>query len=445
MPWLHNAVYLVLLVLLAPWLLAQAIRRGKYRQGLAAKLLGRVPIRRGQRPCIWLHAVSVGEVNLLTELVKQIETVLPQVECAVSTTTRTGYQLARRRWPDRFVFYCPLDFSWATRRAMRRIRPEVLVLAELELWPNLIRAAGVHGAKVAVVNGRLSDRSFRGYCRLRTLVRGMFRRLELIAAQSEQYADRFVQLGAPAASVHVTGSLKFDGVTGDRDDLRVRQLASLAGFDSEDRVLLAGSTQEGEEALALEAFGRLAGPFPQLRLVLVPRHPERFAEVGELLDASGVPWQLRSQLDEHSQMRYALANRAAPRVLLVDTVGELAAWWGTAHFAYVGGSQGRREGQNMIEPAAYGAAVCFGPRTRNFRDVVQLLLAEQAAEVVHDASELAVFVRRLLDNPTGAAAMGERARQLVAGQRGATQRTVDLLAKLIEPSCPSCRQPRRAA
>jgi len=426
MSFLLDIIYVVLLVVLSPWFLYQAVSKGKYRRGWGAKLLGLAPHRERNGYCVWLHAVSVGEVNLLGTLISEIQRRRPDWQCVVSTTTATGYALARRKYAPRPVFYCPLDFSWAVRRALRRIRPDLLVLAELELWPNLIRAAKRRGARVAVVNGRLSERSFRGYRRLRPWVRRLLRQIDLIAVQNPQYADRFLALGAEASHVHVTGSMKFDGAQTDRNNEHTRRLARLAGIKDDDIVFLAGSTQEPEEALALDAYSALCAKFPKLRLILVPRHPERFAAVARLLDESEVRWQLRTALCEDN------ADPAA-RVLLVDAVGELGAWWGTATIAFVGGSLGRRGGQNMIEPAAYGAAVSFGPNTHNFRDAVDQLLAHNAAVVVRDGAELTAFLRRALAEPPVAAELGRRARALVRSQLGATSATVDLLERIVTP------------
>lgn len=424
MPYLLNAVYLLVLTLATPWLLWKAIRTGKYGQGLAAKFLGRVPCRVGDGPCVWFHAVSVGEVNLLGPLLEELGQRRPEVECVISTTTRTGMQLARRKYPDRLVFYCPLDFTWAVMRAMRRIRPEVLVLAELELWPNLIRAARRRGARVAVVNGRLSESSFKGYCRLGPLAARVLAQVDLIAVQDDQYRQRFVALGAPTERVRMTGSMKYDGAQTDRNNPATARLRQLARLATNDIVLLAGSTQEPEERIVLEAFARLRKGWPRLKLILVPRHPERFDAVAAMLDASGLAWQRRSQLETE----YATAETP---VLLVDAVGELGAWWGAADVGFVGGSLGNRGGQNMIEPAAYGVAVCFGPNTRNFRDVVQTMLAHDAAVVIADGNDLEAFVGRCLDDPKFAAGLADRARRLVAAQLGATARTAELLELLL--------------
>lgn len=436
--YLLNAVYLVLVVAVSPWLLWNGYRKGKYRQGYGAKFWGTVPVRCGDRPCVWLHAVSVGEVNLLAIVLKEIAARHPDWECVISTTTRTGYELAQKKYGDRTVFYCPLDFSWAVRRAMRRVRPDLLVLAELELWPNLIRAARENGAQVAVINGRLSANSHRGYRRVRPFVSAVLRQVDLIAVQNQEYAERFLDLGAPPERVRVTGSVKYDGAQTDRTNVATQRLARLAGIQSEHIVWLAGSTQEPEEAIVLDVFRQIAAEFPALRLILVPRHPERFDEVATLLSRSGLPWERRSTLEK-------TAHDAAAGVLLVDAVGELGAWWGTAQVAFVGGSLGNRGGQNMIEPAAYGAAVSFGPNTRNFRDVVDHLLAAQGAIVVEDGADLQAFVRRALEDREFAQTLGGCAQRFVASQLGATARTVTLLESLMPAEAKPAAVARTAA
>ena len=428
--WLLNLLYAAALLCASPWIVWRSWRTGRYREGFAAKLLGHAPQRVGAGPCVWFHAVSVGEVNLIATLVRRLQNERPEVACYISTTTRTGYELARKKYPEATVFYAPLDFSWAVETALDRIRPSLLILAELELWPNWIRAADTRRVPVTIINGRLSERSFRGYSRWRWLFAPTLSRITCVAAQTEEYAERFRCLGAQPARVHVTGSVKFDGARGDRGNPQTVQLAALAGIVPSDVVFLAGSTQEPEEAAALDAFRLLTPRHPELRLILVPRHPERFTTVAKLLDSSGIPWQRRSELSPTS----TTTNSA--HVLLVDTVGELGAWWGTAHIGFVGGSLGRRGGQNMIEPGAYGAAVCFGPNTQNFRDIVALFLAVQAAVVVPDAAGLASFVERCLSEVDYRETLGRRAKELVATQLGATERTWQLLAPLIPTVSP---------
>jgi 3-deoxy-D-manno-octulosonic-acid transferase len=426
--WLLNAAYFAVIAVCSPLIVWQSLRTGKYREGFREKLIGLVPRREGNATCVWIHAVSVGEVNLVATLLRELRAAQPDWQFVVSTTSRTGYELARKKYADVTVFYCPLDFSWAVRTAMRRIRPTILVLAELELWPNLIAAAKQRGARVAIINGRLSDHSFPGYCRIRPFVAHVLRQVDLIAAQSDESADRFRALGAPPEKVQVTGSLKYDGAQTDRNNPRTQSLRQLAGIAPDDIVFLAGSTQEPEEQYALEIFRRLSPQHSRLRLILVPRHPERFDAIAKLLEASGLPWQRRSLVGPQSS---PLAHN---RILLVDTVGELGAWWGTAHIAFVGGSFGDRGGQNMIEPAAYGAAVSFGPNTRNFRDIVATLHAANAAVTANAPEELETFVRRCLEDSSYAKTLGTRAQTLVRSQLGATSRTVQLLASILPGS-----------
>jgi 3-deoxy-D-manno-octulosonic-acid transferase len=423
-----NIAYLVTLFVAAPWIIYQSIFQGKYREGFAAKFLGAVPQRNSLRPCIWLHAVSMGEVNLLAVLLKEIARQRPDVECVISTTTKTGYELAKTKYAVHTVFYCPLDFSWAVRRGMRRIKPSLLLLAELELWPNLVRAARENSARVAIVNGRLSEKSFRGYRRVRRWLTTVLNSIDIIAVQNEEYAQRFRALGMQAGRVHVTGSLKFDGAQGDRQNLRTQSLRQLGGFSDGDAIFLAGSTQAPEEQLALAVFQSLAAEHPKLWLIIVPRHPHRFDEVAALLDRSGVSWQRRTALNKSQSTGIA-------RVLLVDTVGELGGWWGTAAVGFVGGSLfSSRGGQNMIEPAAYGVATCFGPNTQNFRDVVEMLLARDAAVRVNSGEELSAFVRRCLTDSSYTSALGQHATELVKKQQGATARTWAIVEPLLPPA-----------
>ncbi len=427
--WLLNVVYLTIITVASPLIIWQSFRTGKYREGYREKLLGLVPRRDGNATCVWIHAVSVGEVNLVAILLRELRAAHPDWQFVVSTTSRTGYELARKKYADLSVFYCPLDFSWAVRNAMRRINPTILVLAELELWPNLIKAAKDHGARVAIINGRMSDHSFPGYRRIRPLVARVLRQIDLIATQNNESADRFRTLGALPDRVQVTGSLKYDGAQTDRNNARTQALRQLAGISNDDIVFLVGSTQEPEERYAIDIFRRLAPQHPRLCLIIVPRHPERFDAVAKLLDASNFSWQRRSELS--SQPPAPPGVHAGPRVLLVDTIGELGAWSGAVQIAFVGGSFGDRGGQNMIEPAAYGAAVSFGPNTWNFRDIVAALLATEAAVVVENAEQLESFVRRCLENREYAATLGGRAQALVRSQLGATKRTVSLIESLL--------------
>lgn len=431
---LYDLAYALLLVVAFPWLLYQRLRHGKYREGFGAKFLGRVVSREGSRPCAWFHAVSVGEVMLLGRLIGEFRQSHPDWEIAVTATTSTGYELAKKRYSDCLVSYAPLDFSWAVAESMRRLRPDLLVLAELELWPNLLDAADRRHIPIAIVNGRLSEKSFRGYRRARLWVRQWLGSLDWIAVQTPEYAERFQQLGAADAKVTVTGSLKFDRAELDRNNPRTVELRDCIGLSESTPVWVVGSTQSPEERLAWNVYSQLRSEFPELRLIIVPRHQERFDEVARELESLGANVVRRSLISAADSSQALKWREQRDAVLLVDTIGELGAWWGTASVAFVGGSLGSRGGQNMIEPAAYGAAVSFGPETRNFRDVVQLLLDDEAAVVVRDAEQMQAFVARCLRDPQWAGELGARAREVVIRQQGATRKTLEGLDRLIEAS-----------
>ncbi len=431
MPFALNLVYVATLFAVAPFLLYKMLRSGKYREGMWEKFWGDAPVRIGDRPCLWFHAVSVGEVLLLKPLVREMSRRRPGWDVVISTTTPTGLKVARQAFPELITFYAPLDFSWATRRAMSRIQPTVLALVELELWPNLIRAAKRAGAKVAIINARLSARSYRGYRSLRRPLGPTLRCIDVVAAQDADYARRFVELGVPRDRVSVTGSVKYDGLESDRNNARTRELRKELGLSHSDLVFVAGSTMEGEEAAALEAYRAARLQHPRLRLILVPRHRERFESVAEWLLSSGELVLRRTRLAEGSLG--AVSPRGSFPVILIDTIGELAAVWGLADVAFVGGSLvPGRGGQNMMEPAAYGASVMFGPYTANFRETVAQLLARNAARRVADARELTLRLQEDLDDPKAAAARGAAGRTFVLAQHGASGRTLAELDRLVD-------------
>lgn len=423
-----NLLYLLAALLALPWVAWRRLSGGRPVAAPWTRFTGAIeppPVSDGPR--IWLHGVSVGEVQLLAglaaEVRRQAEAAGRPVDCVVSSSTTTGLEVAAKRFGQERAFPCPLDFTWAVKGVLDRVRPDLVVLGELELWPNLLACIARRRIPIVVANARMSERSAAGYARIAPLVRRMLGRVDAVAARSPDDAARFTALGAP--NVVVAGSMKFDGVRGDREAPDVLRLRALAGFGADATVFLAGSTQAPEEQLALQAFRACAEAHPQLRLVIVPRHVERAAEITALLDGSGFRWQRRSRLDDDGA-------DAAARILLVDTTGELSAWWGTAAIAFVGGSlDGKRGGQNMLEPAAYGAAVCFGPHTRNFIREVETLLAADAACVVADGAALHAFVQRCLADPAWARALGSRAAATVAAHRGATATTARLILEQL--------------
>jgi 3-deoxy-D-manno-octulosonic-acid transferase len=428
MTYLLNLVYLLTLLIFSPWLLYKALTTGKYRRGMWRKLSGRAFLRLSAAPCAWFHGVSVGEVHLLRQVVACFRRRHPTWECVISTTTDTGFEEATKRFPDLPVFYWPLDFSWAVHRALRRIKPNLIILAEGELWPNFLAAASQRDVPVAVINARMSPRSAQRHRRLRWLTRRLWNRIAVFGVQTEEYAAAYRALSVAASPVHVTGNVKYDGVESDRGNTRTERLRRLLGVQPNDLIWIAGSTQAPEEEIVLAIFRRLRAQFPNLRLFLVPRQKDRFDGVAALIQSTGQPFLRRSEISDSPPVTQSSGHP----VTLVDTIGELGALWGLADVAFVGGSlDGRRGGQNMIEPAAYGAAVVFGPHVWNFRDTAERLVMAGGALQIADSQALEQEVTRLLANPAERARLGKAARAFVAAQQGATEKTVELLNGLL--------------
>jgi 3-deoxy-D-manno-octulosonic-acid transferase len=423
---LLDIAYILVLIVAAPWLAFKAVRSGKYRTGLSHKLFGLVPARSTGRPCVWFHAVSVGEVMLLRRIVAAVGRQRPDVEFVISTTTNTGMEVARQHFTEHTLIYFPLDFSWAVRRAVARIRPDVVALAELELWPNFIDAAKRLGVPICVINGRMSPRSHRGYRRVRWFMRTILAKIDAFAIQNDEFAQRFIDAGAPAERVVVTGSVKYDGIETDRSNPKTSELRGCLGIRTDDLVWVAGSTSEPEESIVLDAYEQMRVQFPSFRLIVVPRHKERFDEVSRLLESRGHRVLRRSR--HQAVERF---EREANPVVLVDTLGELSSVWGLADIAFVGGTFAPRGGQNMIEPAGYGAAVVVGPGVWNFQDTVDHLLACRGIVQVSTAGELRRVVETLARDVAERHRMGQAARSFVRNQHGATERTVHLVERLL--------------
>ena len=406
-----------------PYWLLQIARHGKYRKGLGERL-GRVPSRLRLpvecEPAIWIHAVSVGEVLAVTGLVEELHWRLPRHRIYVSTTTDTGQALARKRLGEDRVFYFPMDFAFAIRPYLRALRPQLVVIAETEFWPNFIRLTRAGGARIAVVNARISDRSWPSYRRFRGLLRRVLAHVDLLLAQTQEDATRLEDIGAAADHVQITGNLKFDipvpvppAIV---ENLHKSIMASSAG-----PVLVCGSTVEGEESLLLKAFEDLLVQHPRAVMILAPRHPERFPAVVALLDQMSIRFCRRS-----------LWNGEALEgiVFLLDTIGELAAVYALADIAFVGGSLVPRGGHNIIEPAQHGVATVVGNHTENFRDIVSLFQSRDAVRIVGPA-ELPLVFLELLANETERRRLGKRAAETMQSQIGATTRTATALNELI--------------
>jgi 3-deoxy-D-manno-octulosonic-acid transferase len=435
----YNLALLLVLVAGAPWWLWRMATTEKYRFGLRQRLAKpRLPndvgsVEQDARPVIWLHAVSVGEVLAISRLVNELETALPAARLVISTTTRTGQDLARARFGAERVFYCPLDLPWSVRSTLNALQPKLLILVETEFWPNLLNGCFRRRIPVAVVNARISDRSWPRYRMLRGLWRPILSRLSRVMAQSGIDAERLTAIGCRPERVTVTGNLKFD--------VRAPALegaARLFGERAEGlRFVVAGSTLEGEEDALLQAWPNLLGTDPNLALVLAPRHPERFGVAAAYLQKSGFRWIRRSA--------WPSDPAAAPRhlqpgeIILLDTIGELASVYSLAAVAFVGGSLIPAGGHNPLEPAQFGVPIVVGPNYANFRAITEDLLAHHALRIAAK-DELASVLIELLTDSAAAKAMGVRARQVFEQQAGATARCVAAIRELLAIDVPGERE-----
>ena len=414
----YNLGLFLALVAGAPlWLL-----RRRWREGLRERLgagAERVAHALSGRQQVWVHAVSVGEVVAVSRLVEDLDARLGRDSVAISTTTQTGQQLARERFGAARCFYFPIDLPWVVRGALRALRPRVLVLAESELWPNVLAECAGQRLPVVVVNARVSDRSLPRYQRLRRWWRPFLEMLTLVLAQSEEDARRFVAIGVPEARVRMSGNLKFDARP-PRSAPVVEQLR--ARLPSGAKVLVAGSTLEDEEAVLLEAWPAICARVPNAVMVLAPRHPERFARVAALVREKSSALVERSLWDGSAV--------AAGTVFLLDSIGELASVYGLATLAFVGGSLVPAGGHNPLEPARFAVPVVMGPHYENFRDAVELLRRVDALRVV-ERSSVGEAIASLLNDANTATAMGTRGKKAFGEQAGATQRAVDAVVRLL--------------
>jgi len=415
------------MLLSLPYWLYQTLRHGKYRRGFTERI-GIVPARvqpaNGPKTrTIWIHAVSVGEVLAIAGLVGQMRCAFPKTRIVVSTTTDTGQDLARNRFGDANVFYFPMDFAFAVRPYLRALQPELVVLAETEFWPNFLRLVHASGARIAVVNARISDRSWPRYQRFRWALSKMLAHVDLFLAQTPQDSDRLQSIGADPTRVHVTGNLKFDVMLPAPPPI-VESLRQELAAEGAGPVLVCGSTVEDEEPPLLKAFENLLVSHPRAVMILAPRHPERFEKVSVLIQEMSISLHRRSQWN---------GEPLAGGLFLVDTIGELAALYALADVAFVGGSLVPRGGHNIIEPAQHGVAIVTGTHTENFRDIVTVFQRYDAVRTVV-VSELPLTLMHLLENEGDRRALGRRAKETILSQMGATSRTLDALKALLENS-----------
>lgn len=394
----------------------------RWRRGLCQRL-GGVPRRAGERPCLWVHGASVGETLLAKGFIAAWRKAHPDWDVAVSAFTPTGVEVARKNFGDLPVFFWPLDLGFCCGRSLGRIRPAAVVLIEMEVWPGFVAAAAARGIPVAVVNGRITERSAGRYDRV-PFMKKTFARISRFCAQEEQYAWRARTIGFAAERVTTTGNMKFDGLPEAPSEEAKAALAAKLGIAAGAAVLVGGSTHDPEEKLLLGAFEELRAAHPGLRLVLVPRHPERAADVVRAAAEAGHETVRKTDIDQG-------VAPPADAVVVVDTVGELRTLWGLATVAYVGGSLTPRGGQNIMEPAAMGKPVVFGPNMENFREARELLVGAQGCRQVKDAAELLQALQDLFRDGEAARVMGAKAQEALRDKAGATARNVVEIERVL--------------
>jgi len=421
-----NFLYLLLGVALIPVVLYRRLTQNRYKKGWQNRF-GKFSRKNSDKKCIWIHAVSVGEVNAAKTIIQQLKQNLPDYDIAITTTTDTGFAQANSLYQGEFdIFYFPLDFSSIMRRAFENLNPAICLLMELEVWPNFIHIAKKLNTPVVVVNGRISSNSFNSYKKIKPLAKIMFNKLNLVLAQTEEYKKRFIEIGCPADKTIVTGSLKYDTAQILDKVKGAYHLADQLGIDDE-KLFVAGGTGNDEEKIILETFKQVKSQFDDLRLVIVPRKPERFDEVAQLITDFGF-----------DIIRYSLIKDGKPlptdnsqAVILGDTMGDLRKFYSLATIIFVGRSLVPMGGSDMIEAAALGKCTTFGPQTFNFNQSVDELLKGNGAILVENKNQLAKTILKCLTDTEFAETIAHNGREVIRNNQGATQKTIKHITKLL--------------
>jgi 3-deoxy-D-manno-octulosonic-acid transferase len=436
---LYNALIAVLLPFEVLYIIVRMLVKGKSRHGFLERI-GYLPdtihrLGESEQPVIWVHAVSVGEVAAAQPIIAALHLTVPLAHIVVSTTTPTGRAFAQRVLPDiDALFYFPFDFPLVVERTMAAVNPALLMIMETELWPNVIASAKRRGCMTALVNGRISDHAFPQDRLVRPLYRWVLRNIDLICAQSQTDAQRLLDLGADPKRMHVTGNSKFDEAFPVVNVAEAAKLRSDFGIPDDAPVFVAGSTWPGEEEAVLKAFTDLRRDHHDLQLIIAPRHPERGDAIERLVHEHGYAAYRRSRevAREHPVEAVGQPASAELRVIILDTIGELARVYALAAIVFVGKSLTNRGGHNILQPMAQGKPVLIGPNMNNFRDIADIALREGSAARVHSAAELTETAGRLLASPEDLARMGERGPEAIEKYGGASARCAELLASLME-------------
>ena len=427
----YNVLFVVGYMLMFPKFRVRMCKRGGYRRGFGERfgVYDEENTRRlAERRRIWVHAVSVGEVFVALRLMEEMRKAAPQTAFVLTTTTSTGHSIASKMLtePDDMLLYFPCDFSMVAKRTVRSIRPLALVLTECELWPNLIRHAAADGVPVILMNGRVSEASYRGYRLLRVFMKDVLQEISMLLVQTDDDARRLLALGARAESVRVMGTVKYDVAKHDEEGIALaREVIKSCGFGESDKIIVGGSTWPGEELVLMRAYAKLRSRFSGLRLVVAPRHVERRGEVEAEIKREGLTHVRRSEVDG------GLLD-PAPDLLLIDTTGELKNFYACASVIFVGKSLFSEGGQNIIEAAMFSKAVMVGPHMENFPDVIEEFHANEGIVQVQDVAEFDVRLAELLADDGLRNGYGERAAEVIESRKGVVRASVEAILARIQ-------------
>ncbi|MGM0470926.1 MAG: 3-deoxy-D-manno-octulosonic acid transferase [Bacillota bacterium] len=424
---LYDVALIGLLCLMSPWLLYQLVIKGRYREYFSERW-GFLPIEISNwqdRDVIWIHAASVGETGAAASLVSKLRSKYPEAKLLFSTITDTGREMAEKKIEEvDQIIYFPLDLPWIVKHVLAQVNPDLIIMIETELWPNLLREAKEQGIKTMVASGRISDSSLRKYQYLGPLLENLLSQVDIFSMQSQWDVDHILELGAPPERVVNNGNLKFDQDYGGGDEDLKAKLYDRLLLTEKQPVLVMGSTHDDEEKRLLPLYQQLKKEFPQLVMILAPRYVKRSAEVAKLYQEAGIETVRWTELAKREEL--------SESVIIIDTIGELATIYNVADLVFVGGSLIERGGHNILEPAACGKLVFFGPHMFNFKDDTKLLLQHEVGIQVADSQELTAKMANYLNHPTKLEAKSQAARQMIKQNQGASQRNLKLAVKLME-------------
>ncbi|MBI4834695.1 MAG: 3-deoxy-D-manno-octulosonic acid transferase [Planctomycetes bacterium] len=425
MSFIINIIYILAIIIVLPYYLVKFITTPSARMGLWQRF-GFIP--KIDKPSIWLHGASVGELKSVELLIEKLLTDYPDYAIVLSSLTPTAQSLIRKKYPNSLCIFFPIDLSWVVKRALRRINPRLIILLEQEIWPNFIRAASGMKIPVLLLNARITEKSFNRYSKSGLIFKPSLAMLSHFGVQDETYAQRYAQLNVPKERITVTGNMKYDMIKNppaERDSAPLRKLQDEMGIRDKDIVLIAGSTSAPEEEILLDIYSNLKATISNLKLILAPRHPERFCEVESLIKSKGFACLKRSKPSNNEQLT---SNNY---VIFLDTMGELSMIYSLASIVFVGGSLIDRGGQNMLEPAALGKPVIFGSFVYNFRESADLLVKAGAGFMVKDKEELLHKLKELLSDLTRLKETGKKGIDVIASQQGATEKNLAIIKRFI--------------